>query len=591
MDISPEFAKQAIVPVDPSEADPDRRGAITIGYRDDKEPTGLFSFVFYTYPGTRSESMEKYLIGLRFYLRLIEETEFHGWKLIIYTTPLTLKAIQERDKSAARTLAVELFNHERIILAVVDWPEYHNRRAPGSIEDTVMRCLRYHAFVQFPDIPVYVRDADTTFSLETDITDKKRADKAYENNSPFERYFKRAYTAFNEEHRHTYPMLYGTSIEYSRSWHTNARLPARDDYREGESLGLYAGMLSCAGGVREWKDGSLWALSLEYLRSICTFKRIEYKFPGSPQFNFAKNDFSNINTSTKLRIGKDEQLPIFVWYPILSKRIFFYHYTYARPNPLIYWESSRGEPFSTAYKLLTKKYPKLTKISTRYNQTKFLSTDEHFLKDPKQRLADLDTVLFKRGNLGDMTGEIESKEAWEEAQKKLLASWVEGGYTDKNDPALKYTVLHRHPKAFAGQYPIDSEKFHELNHQFSNEVIEYEVTEPFRNRLYHDFISFVFRAFLDQYQAVCEREGVETDYTRSTLKNAIRAEMRAIQALPAPELPAPPPRTAPIGNLMAAFGFPASGVSLWEPPKGGQRLARKSRRKGRSARKTLRKRR
>ena len=190
---------------------------------------------------------------------------------------------------------------------------------------------------------------------------------------------------------------------------------------------------------------------------------------------------------------------------------------------------------------------------------------------PIQRIYALDWVILDTGK------SIESRQEWEKAQRELMESWIKQGYTDKHDPALKYTVLHRHPDAFEGKYPINNVEFIKITSKFSLEVSEYEVTEPFRNRLYHDFISFTFRALLDQYQAVCEQEEANTDYSRSGLKNAIRAEMTAIKAMPAPQLP--PQSTqyvAPKGSVFAAF---LSSL------KGGRR----TRRCNRSARKTLRK--
>lgn len=555
------------VPIDAA-APVERQGSITMNSRTEDVPTGLYSFTFYCRPGLPDKDLIKYLIGMNFYRMLVSRPEFSGWKFIIYLDQFTLDTLAERPANI-QAFAERIFQDPLAILALVDWPEYTWPGRPGTVDDTIMRCMRYHAFHHFTDIPIYVRDADTTLFLTAKL-DEGTIQAEFAKHSQWEILFKKYYNEFSRRTGSQFSMLYSTTVEYEREWHRNARLPVKGnnrgyEYRDGPLLGIYAGMMACQGNVPEWKSGELWAASLEYLRSICQF----VPATGSP---------SNIAHSATLRIGKDEQLPLFIWFPILYGRIFFYQYRFATPNPMKYWELSRSKVYQEVYKLMTRKYPKIQKLSNAQNGRVQFTYNDEFLMDPADKLADTNVACIIEGTCASADEMIAS-------QEEVLKRYIKEGITDRDDPILEYTILKRHPDIFT--FPLDIQSYYKIKfkHNIDEEINPYSVLEPFRNLRYHEFIFFAFRAFIRNYVLVCDRESVHTEFTRH------RANIeREIAELPEEErLPTTTRGPLPPGGIMSLF---AASVPSLQTPKGGYRNSNRSRRnRPLRKRKTLRKRR
>ncbi|NBP59307.1 hypothetical protein EBU71_22675, partial [bacterium] len=307
---STEFPRVQSVPIDSRQEDPYNAGEIRYMYREPSDPAGVYSLVFYWHGGGWP-NFTKYLKGLHFYRRLVHDERFPGWKLVVYTDTETLNNLAYFDTDTPeivnqKKMMNSVLNDPKLILAFVTWPEYapfqtventnvspwtgkareyqkiFARNAPElsmKIHGPVFRCFRYHAFHYFPYIPVYVRDADTTF-FWSDKLNAATLDEEFTKESQWEAAFFKYFTEFNRGNGNKYPMLLGTQVEYTRKWHKNARLPLTPggknfyghnlpSYREGGMFGIYAGMMAYNGGIDEWKSPMLWHSSLDYIRGVC----------------------------------------------------------------------------------------------------------------------------------------------------------------------------------------------------------------------------------------------------------------------------------------------------------------------------------
>jgi hypothetical protein len=126
--------------------DPDDPSKGTIKYKmKGGTPTGVFSSAYYfretdcltctDYKGQDSPwvKTDVYKTGLLQYLRVTEQPEFTGWKLVLYidqhsienpvfknsATSTNSARIQKHNKEWA-----EIESHPNIVFAVIDWPEY-----------------------------------------------------------------------------------------------------------------------------------------------------------------------------------------------------------------------------------------------------------------------------------------------------------------------------------------------------------------------------------------------------------------------------------------------------------------------------------
>jgi hypothetical protein len=308
-----------------------------VSYRINSEGPikGLFSFSYYV-PALMTNLSKGYVYseGISLYIRMIEEYPelWNGWRVVLYMdetslergviNPTKYKANDPDDDAtwiARRDTFLNVLRlNPHVIVATVRWDEYKMNAAGSSVNANIMRCFRFKAFEDFPDVPVYVRDADTIF------VDESMSTEGYWIKIPTLREITPVIVSDWEEEYHKgfskkgskYRFALATQPDYSRGWHTAKN--AGDRGGGPNMIGFYAGVVGSLGDIDEWKNGLLWQSCVSYLRGKC---RVEQGFSreGAPIVNFV--------TTRKLP-HMDEPLLAFVILPEIWEKIFFFHYEF-----------------------------------------------------------------------------------------------------------------------------------------------------------------------------------------------------------------------------------------------------------------------
>lgn len=310
--------------------DPDDETAGYIEYRSKtplKDCSGLFVTTYYfrdsdctncnEFKGQDSPwvKTDVYKIGILHYLKVTDQPEFKGWKLIIYVDQLSMEnPIFINDTTSPRALKHkeewdEIAKHPNVVFGVVFWPEYAvGSKGDGkTIDNAILRSLRMKTMTDFPTIPVFVRDADTLFenlikggSLSTmaDFTQKLALweKTLWDNLVPL----------FAEPS--PYRLLIASQPNYHRQWHVEPQTGVN-------TSGCYAAVTSSLGNIPEMADNSMWKKCLAYLRQTMNVKQV-----GS--------DRSPSNLQKPTYIGKDEQFLSYVMLPNMFEKIYFYYMEY-----------------------------------------------------------------------------------------------------------------------------------------------------------------------------------------------------------------------------------------------------------------------
>jgi hypothetical protein len=314
----------------------------------------------YLSPGALEKNIRRiYLQGILKYLELTTETEFKNWKVTVYTDKYTInyfKNIRDQiiDNNVSKVEDVleyyhwlKLYSHPNAIIMCVTMPSYSMNNVGEIVEYSIIRMTRFHAFQLFPDIPVFVRDADTLFTnkptyllFKNDIytPGMPETDKAFLYN--WEATF---YKKLREKNGGL-PFCIGVNDLYKKPWHF-------DPHVNKESLGIFAGFVSSLGDIDKWKDGTLWASCMKYIED--RFKMTPIIIPESIREKVTKtnktkkvtNNFAksyNINGSHyETYIGKDEQVLIFALLSqLLSKTYFYYLDVIKLDNSAVFRENS-----------------------------------------------------------------------------------------------------------------------------------------------------------------------------------------------------------------------------------------------------------
>ena len=256
-----------------------------------------------------------YKIGILHYLKVTDQPEFQGWKLIIYLDQLSMEnPIFINDTTSARALKhkkewEEIAKHPNVVFGVVFWPEYAvGSKGDGkTIDNAILRALRMKAMSDFPTIPVFIRDADTLFenlikggslSTMTDFTQKLALweKTLWDNLVPL----------FADPS--PYRLLIASQPNYHRQWHVEPQTGVN-------TSGCYAAVTSSLGNIPEMTDQSMWKKCLAYLRQTMSVKQV-----GS--------DRSPTNLQKPTYIGKDEQFLSYVMLPNMFDKIHFYYMEY-----------------------------------------------------------------------------------------------------------------------------------------------------------------------------------------------------------------------------------------------------------------------
>lgn len=311
--------------------DPDSPDKGSIKYiMKGSEPKGVFSSAYYfretdcltctDYKGQDSPwvKTDVYKSGLLQYLRVTEQPEFAGWKLIIYidqhsmenpvfrkSNQISQDRIQKHNKEWA-----EIETHPNVVFAIINWPEYAvGKENDGkTIDNAIIRALRMKAFHDFPTIPVFLRDADTLFE------NLIKNDAILNGNPPLYKkiaeweatLWKAIQGIFTEQSQ--YKFLIASQPNYHRQWHVHPDTGVN-------TTGCYAAVTSSLGNIPEWTDGSLWRKCLEYFRKHTVIVQ-------------EGNERKPNNIHKPNYIGKDEQLLSYIVIPNMFDKVYFYYLEY-----------------------------------------------------------------------------------------------------------------------------------------------------------------------------------------------------------------------------------------------------------------------
>jgi hypothetical protein len=253
-----------------------------------------------------------YKAGILQYLKVTESPAFAGWKLIIYTDALSLEnpvfrgETQRKDQVRYEKHTKEwneIKSHPSTVFAVVDWPEYAvGKHADNkTVDNAILRAIRMKAFYDFPQMPVFIRDADTLF--ENIVKRREIGAELALWEQTFKDELARIVAPPSE-----YRLIVASQPNYHRQWHVHPETGIN-------TTGCYAAITSSLGGIPEWTDGSLWRKCLAYLRK---YSQVLSDGAERKPNNIAKPTY----------IGKDEQLLSYVVLPAIFSKIYFYYFEY-----------------------------------------------------------------------------------------------------------------------------------------------------------------------------------------------------------------------------------------------------------------------
>ena len=299
-----------------SNIDPDdpSKGQVTYTMNNNEHPLGIFATAYYyrnsdegKQQDTKWTKTDIYKKGLIHYLKVTESEAFKGWKVLIYIDYQSLKTPITTDKTVVNyQMHFEEWNmiarHPNVIFGVIQWPEYSMGAGDGLIMDNAMiRAFRLKALMDFPKIPVFVRDADTLFENILKIK------TIYDELTAWELAIMNELKRIDTET--PCQIIIATQPNYHRQWHVHPVTGAK-------TIGCYAAVTSTLGDIEECVNGSLWRKCLAYLRST------------SKILNIGPNKRMPSNSMVPTYIGKDEQLLSYVFIPNIFDKIYFYYLEY-----------------------------------------------------------------------------------------------------------------------------------------------------------------------------------------------------------------------------------------------------------------------
>lgn len=298
-----------INPDDPS------KGQIVYTMNTNVAPTGIISTAYYFRNSDEGKQQDAkwtktdiYKKGLLQYLKLTEAPEFSGWKVIIYIDMQSLHTPITTDVTAANyrihlTEWNAIANHPNLIFGVIQWPELSVGNGDGIIMDSaIIRAMRVKALMDFPKIPVFIRDADTLF--ENILKEREIVEDLVK----WEYTLKANLEKIDKDT--PYQIIIASQPNYHRQWHVNPLTGQK-------TTGCYAAVTSTLGGIQECIDGTLWRKCLKYLLK-----------PDSQISKGSDGKRTPLNSNKPTYIGKDEQLLSYVFIPNIFDKIYFYYLEY-----------------------------------------------------------------------------------------------------------------------------------------------------------------------------------------------------------------------------------------------------------------------
>lgn len=312
---------------------------------DIEKSTGIFSFSFYKRDDGQFYLHSRlfiYILGLYAYEQVCKIMK--GWHCVIYTDNATItnmkriiddiqqnkRHMKETKKIASDLLTIEspdrciaillwdtILSSPNVTIAIVEWPEYSLEKNKNSVEDTILRVMRFRAFTEFSKIPVFVRDADTLFpeKLINFNADKYKR--------PFNEIFPVWLAAWEEalllnQKKSGKPFLIGSSLRYFKKWHKNR-------FTQVSSLGVYAGLVNSLGDIPDFVSGKLWNETIQYIRKGNEIIRNPSSSNNSPSSS-NNSPFIISNQETNYYIGKDEQILLYIHLPTLFNSTYFFYF-------------------------------------------------------------------------------------------------------------------------------------------------------------------------------------------------------------------------------------------------------------------------
>jgi hypothetical protein len=273
-----------------------------------------------------------YYKGVLHMLRMIhrEESRFSNWGFVLYTNADTKNLLQD---------VFPFSQFPKLCLVVVDWPFY--ALSNGSVDTSILRCLRFQSMELFPMQLCLIRDADTLFQRvlnETSSSDENVTNAI----ETWEAHFLERWLGL----RPSPPLVIGTSIMYKKEWHVNTplaiALPTNRiaygrlleqskvvfgaDY-ENPIFGVFAGFVNVAAD-KSSLDG-LWQRCVEYLQTRFFMTRFSYKYKYK---RYISNTFSIKYYGAT--VGKDEKCILFAMCRYYLPSIYFYDIHYSAETGL-----------------------------------------------------------------------------------------------------------------------------------------------------------------------------------------------------------------------------------------------------------------
>lgn len=131
-----------------------------------------------------------------------------------------------------------LLKHPKLILAIVDWPEYNRQPHVRAINGEILRVMRMRALFDFNHIPVFIRDADTIFAVRSRSLESSTIRMSPDEVLQWETVF------YNQARNFPGTYLCGSDLQYQKSWHSLRNLSQHEVNQflpQGAIFGAFAG--------------------------------------------------------------------------------------------------------------------------------------------------------------------------------------------------------------------------------------------------------------------------------------------------------------------------------------------------------------
>jgi hypothetical protein len=178
---------------------------------------GIYSFTMYNRKSPENFLNSHYYHGLFLYAEMLySHPFFKDVAMVLYTDEATYPLLKQIFSS-----------YPKVIYAITHVRKYEIK---DTIEDTVLRCIRFHALEAFPKAFVCTRDADTLFASEI-MNTNQAYEKGYKGTTPegvliddYRPFLAQKLGDWEAEFLTTWftegsPINIGTNLDYVKKWH------------------------------------------------------------------------------------------------------------------------------------------------------------------------------------------------------------------------------------------------------------------------------------------------------------------------------------------------------------------------------------